>query len=138
MNVLVSLVGVGIILGTPSQAQKANVSRPETAVSLVTTDFWHPNPNAPKELQQFAFIIGRWRCESTIKQPDGKWTTYEATLVGRYILDGYVIADEFRQFGPGGELMQYGQNYRSYNRENGWVMRWARRVELDLARPRTT
>lgn len=135
---LLSLVGLGIILGSPSQAQTATEVRSGKPVSLASTDFGHPNPNAPKELQQFAFIIGSWRCESTIKQPDGKWTTYKATLVGHYILDGYAIADEFRQFGPAGELMQYGQNYRSYNRENGWVMKWQDALNstwLDLGPP---
>lgn len=84
-----------------------------------------PNPDAPPELRQFAFLIGRWRCESRVKSEDGDWQTFQATWVGRYILDGYVIADEFRQFGPSGELMQLGRNYRSYNSDaDAWTMRW--------------
>ena len=61
-----------------------------------------PNPNAPKELAQFAFLIGKWRCESRVKERGGKFHTYRAQWLARYILEGYVIADEFRQWGPDG------------------------------------
>lgn len=92
---------------------------------LQQEEYGRPNPDAPQELRQFAFLIGRWRCESRVKSEEGDWQTFRATWVGRYILDGYVIADEFRQFGPSGELMQLGQNYRSYNTDEGaWAMRW--------------
>ncbi len=89
------------------------------------TEYGAPNPNAPLELSQFAFLIGKWRCESRVKNPDGSFQAYPATWIGRYILDGYVIADEFRQFGPDGALTQLGQNYRSFSNErNTWVMKW--------------
>lgn len=87
--------------------------------------YGRPNPQAPEELAQFAFLIGTWRCESKIKRPDGEYTTHPAEWIGRYILDGYVIADEFRQFGPNGELTQLGETYRAYDAASGsWVMRW--------------
>ena len=88
-------------------------------------DYGQPNPDAPRELAQLAFLIGKWRCESSVKQPDGTFKTHPAIRVGRYILDGYVIADEFRQLGPAGELMQLGETYRSYDpRKRAWVMKW--------------
>ena len=88
-------------------------------------DYGIPNRNAPRELSQFAFLIGTWRCESRVKGPDGAFRTYPAAWVGRYILDGYVIADEFRQLGPAGEVAQLGQNYRSYNTDKKtWIIRW--------------
>lgn len=88
-------------------------------------DYGRPNPEAPPELSQFAFIIGTWRCESRIKGVEGSYTTRPATWVGRYILDGYVIADEFRQRDDDGRLLQLGRNYRSYDAERGaWVMKW--------------
>lgn len=84
-----------------------------------------PNPNAPPELSQFAFLIGRWRCDARIKGEDGAWQPFQATWVGRYILDGYVIADEFRMTAPDGKLVMLGQNYRSYNSEKkAWVLKW--------------
>ena len=89
------------------------------------TDYGSPNPNAPKELSQFAFLIGKWRCESKVKGQNGEYQTYAAVWLGRYILDGYVIADEFCQIDSDGQLTQLGQTYRSYNSEkNTWVMKW--------------
>jgi hypothetical protein len=31
-----------------------------------------------------------------VKLADGQWQTFEATWLGRFILDGYAIADEYR------------------------------------------
>ena len=95
-----------------------------------------PHPDAPRELLQFAFLIGTWRCDSTVTQSDGSTRTFTATWVGRYILDGWVIEDEFRQFGPSGELVQLGRAYRSFNRDRrAWIMKWLDAVDgawLDL------
>lgn len=83
------------------------------------------NPKAPQELSQFAFIIGKWRCEARVKGEDGKWHPYQATWVGRYILDGYLIADEYRMTDQTGDLIVHGMNFRSYSVERkAWVMRW--------------
>lgn len=105
-----------------------------TAVALVAV-LWTPlagraqdgfgerHPNAP--LSAFDFLIGEWKCESRVKGADGEYRTYPATWVGRYILDGHVIADEFRQFDANGNVTQLGTTYRSYNTERGvWVMKW--------------
>ena len=100
-----------VALTQPAPAQDAN--------------YGAPNPNAPEELSQFAFLIGRWRCESKVKGQDGEYQTHPAVWIGRYILDGYVIADEFRQMDSDGQLTQLGQTYRSYNSEERiWVMKW--------------
>lgn len=87
--------------------------------------YGHRNPDAPEELSGFDFLIGRWRCESKVKNPEGGHTTYRASWEGRYILDGYVIADEFRQFESDGNVIQLGRNYRAYDVERGaWAMKW--------------
>ena len=71
------------------------------------------------------FLIGKWRCESKVNGQDGEYQTYSAVWIGRHILDGYVIADEFRQMDSDGQLTQLGQTYRSYNSEKKtWVMKW--------------
>lgn len=88
-------------------------------------NYGSPNRNAPRELSQFAFLIGTWQCESKLKGPDGEYRTFPATWVARYILDGYVIADEFRQLGPAGEVAQLGQSLRSYNTDQkAWIIKW--------------
>lgn len=84
-----------------------------------------PNPNAPKEISQFAFLIGKWRCDAKIKGENGTWQLFQATWIGRYILDGYVIADEFRMTDSSGKLVMLGQNYRSYSSDRrSWIMKW--------------
>ena len=89
------------------------------------TEYGKPNPKAPPELSQFAFIIGEWHCDARVKGEDGTSQTYQATWVGRYILDGYVIADEYRMTNQAGELIVLGINFRSYSVEKKtWVMRW--------------
>ena len=52
------------------------------------------NPNAPEELSQFAFVIGKWKGEGKVMTKDGTMAAYQTTWVGRYILDGYAIANE--------------------------------------------
>lgn len=84
-----------------------------------------PNTRAPRELVTFDFLVGSWECESHVRGPDGGVRTHPATWVGRYILDGFCIADEFRQQGPAGEVAMLGQTYRSFNTEaRAWVMKW--------------
>ena len=52
-----------------------------------------------------------------MKAADGTWQRYQATWVGRYILDGHVIADEYRMVNEAGELIVHGMNFRSNNAE---------------------
>jgi hypothetical protein len=88
-------------------------------------EYGNPNPKAPPELSQFAFLIGKWRCDVRTKGEDGTWQSYRAIWVGRYVLDGYVIADEYRMTNQQGELIVQGMNFRSYSAEKKtWIMRW--------------
>lgn len=107
-------------------AQSANrVTNRDAQAMTRQTQHGNPNPNAPPELSQFAFIIGEWRCDVRVKEDSGAWQTYQATWVGRYILDGYVIADEYRMTNQAGELVVHGMNFRSYSVDKKtWVMRW--------------
>jgi len=75
--------------------------------------FGKPNPNAPKELAQFAFLIGRWQGKG-FQNRDGNKETYEMTWIGRYILDGWVIADE-SLVGPANNREAMFITYRSFD-----------------------
>jgi hypothetical protein len=87
--------------------------------------YGRPNPKSPPELSQFAFIIGEWRCDVRVKEEDGEWQPYNATWVGRYILDGHVISDEYRMTNQKGELVVHGITFRFYSVEKkNWIMRW--------------
>jgi hypothetical protein len=87
--------------------------------------FGQANPLAPAALARFAFLIGRWRCEAHVASATGDWHTFEATWLGRFILDGYAIADEFRMTGSSGELIVLGVNLRTYDATaQMWNMKW--------------
>ena len=90
-----------------------------------STNYGKSNPNAPSQLSTFAFLIGKWNCEVTLKQEDGSSSQLQATWEGRYILDGYVIADEYRMIDASGNLLMLGMNYRAYASEtHSWNIKW--------------
>ena len=83
------------------------------------------NPHAPAALSRFAFLIGSWRCEAKVRSSNGDWQTLHATWHGRFILDGYVIADEYRMMGSSGELLVLGMNLRTYDAaKQVWNIKW--------------
>src|SRR5262245_10429852 len=94
-------------------------------MDLFDQEFGKLNPNAPAALSGFAFLIGRWRCDARVMLPNGEWQTLEATWLGRVILDGYAIADEYRMRGPSGELIVLGVNLRTYDpAKQTWNIKW--------------
>jgi hypothetical protein len=77
------------------------------------------------ELERFAFLIGRYRCEARLKMPSGEWQRFEAAWEGRWILDGRVIADEYRMFDADGEVLVLGLNVRAYDAsKQQWNIKW--------------
>jgi hypothetical protein len=90
----------------------------------IEQEFGKPNPNA-KELSRFAFLIGRWRCKAKVKSANGEWQTFQAAWIGRYILDGYAIEDEYRMTDSSGKLIVLGLNLRTYdNSKQVWSLKW--------------
>ena len=84
-----------------------------------------PNPNAPAELHRFAFLIGTWRCEAKVNLPDETWQVFQGSWIGQYILDGYVIADEYRMSASSGEVIVLGMNFRTFDAaERRWHIKW--------------
>ena len=94
-------------------------------VDPLLKEFGKPNPAAPAALSRFDFLVGRWRCEARFKSADGAWQTFQATWIGRYILDGFAIADEYRMTGSSGEVLVLGLNLRAYDeRKQRWNIKW--------------
>lgn len=88
-------------------------------------EYGSPNPNAPAALSRFAFLLGRWRCEARVRMATGEWQTFQASWVGRFILDGYAMADEYRMTDSSGELIVLGINLRTYDdAKRTWNMKW--------------
>ena len=54
----------------------------------------------------------------------------QATRLGRLILDGYAIADEYRMIGSSGELIVLGMNFRVYDAAKKlWNIKWLSALE---------
>src|SRR5579859_7214623 len=83
------------------------------------------NPNASPALTLFAFLIGRWDCKAKVKLDDGAWQSFPVSWRGRYILDGYAIADEYRMTDANGRLIVLGENLRTYDASRQrWTLKW--------------
>ena len=78
-----------------------------------------------KGLSDFAFLIGEWRLDAKFKSPNGEWRRFQGTWVGRHILDGRAIADEYRMLGADGEILVLGMNFRVYDpAKHLWNIKW--------------
>lgn len=96
----------------------------------VEQPFGSVSPNAPRELSHFAFLVGRWKFDARLKLANGKSQTFQGTWLGRYILDGYAIADEYRMTGSSGEVLVLGTNFRAYDSAKKiWNIKWLNALE---------
>lgn len=57
--------------------------------------FGRPHPNAPPELQQFAFMLGEFDCVDSLRRPDGSWHQTAAIWNAHYFLNGHGIQDVY-------------------------------------------
>src|SRR5262249_40990898 len=107
------------------EASGAAAGAEDGLMDQVDQEFGHRSPTVPEELSRFEFLIGRWQCEARVKSAGGGWQTFQATWVGRWILDGHVIADEYRMTRPSGELVVLGLNLRAYDASSRtWHLKW--------------
>jgi hypothetical protein len=68
---------------------------------------------------------GRQAFEHIVRDPHGASQTFEATWLGRLILDGHAIEDEFRMTASSGEMIVLGMNIRAYDPANHtWNIKW--------------
>lgn len=83
-----------------------------------------PNPKAPEQTAQFAFLVGDWDCKTRFMGADGTYNEGRATWSGEFILDGWAIQDFWVSERPDGTHFE-GTNIRSFNPESGkWDNRW--------------
>jgi len=120
---------IGVLLTTQSllirPTRPAAAAAEDAPMDQVDQKFGKPNPDAPAALSRFAFLIGRWRCEAKVRSANGEWQTLEATWLGRFILDGHAIADEYRMIGSSGDLIVLGMNLRTYDASKQmWNIKW--------------
>jgi hypothetical protein len=86
-----------------------------TQVDPSKTTYGDKNSSAPKELDVFSFLIGKWQGTGKTRLPDGKVVEFGGvSWIGRYILDGNAIADEGHAAYPDGRPA-LGVTFRQYD-----------------------
>jgi hypothetical protein len=93
--------------------------------AAATTTYGERNANAPEELGAFAFLVGKWEGGGKTKTADGKIVEFGGvTWIGRYILDGTVIADEGHASTPDGKP-HLGISFRQYDAaKKAWIVEY--------------
>ena len=54
-----------------------------------------PNPDAPEQLADFAFMIGSFACHDARRLPDGSMQEFDAIWTAHYFLNGHAIQDQY-------------------------------------------
>lgn len=88
------------------------------------TTYGERNPNSPNELKVFSFLIGKWQGTGRVKLDGGKFADFSVTWIGRYIIDGTAIADEFHSLAPDGSPY-LGISLRQYDtKRKTWIIEY--------------
>jgi hypothetical protein len=92
-------------------------------VQQITT-FGERNPNSPKQLEVFSFLVGKWQGMGKVKLDGGKFAEFPVSWIGRYILNGTAIADEFHSLAPDGSPY-LGISFRQYDaKRKTWIIEY--------------
>jgi hypothetical protein len=93
------------------------------AADPAITTYGERNPQAPKELDLFSFLVGKWSGGGRTRLQNESYVEWEgATWIGRYILNGMAIADELHAPGPDGKL-GLGITLRYYDtNHDSWIV----------------
>lgn len=88
------------------------------------TNYGERNPNSPNELELFSFLVGKWQGTARVKVDGGKFVEIPVSWIGRYILDGTAIADEFHSTAPDGSPY-LGISLRQYDTQRKtWIIEY--------------
>lgn len=94
------------------------------AAAPAVTKYGDRNPKSPPELAAFSFLVGKWEGMGTTKLPDNKVAEFPVTWIGRYVLDGMAIADEFHSSAPDGSPY-LGISFRQYRPDQkAWIVEY--------------
>ena len=114
--------------------EHGKVQNGSTVTDPSKTIYGERSPRAPRELDVFAFLIGKWDGRGRTRLPDGKVAEYPVAWVGRYVLDGTAIADECRAPYPDG-TPSLGITFRQYDQiRKTWVIEFLNVSESFLRR----
>ena len=133
-----SFSGRGVVVGLVVAALLVTSNASAQEVPAMTdpskTIYGERSPRAPRELDVFAFLIGKWDGRGRTRLPDGQVAEYPVAWVGRYILDGTAIADEGHGPYPDGTPF-LGITFRQYDQSRKtWVIEFLNVSESFLRR----
>jgi hypothetical protein len=89
------------------------------------TTYGARNAQAPSQLDLFSFLVGKWQGGGKTRLVDGSYATFDGvTWIGRYVLNGMAIADEFHALTPDGKPY-LGISLRQFDRQHHtWVIEY--------------
>lgn len=90
-DVLIATLGIGITSGRYTMAAERAI-----------TTYGERGGQAPSQLDLFSFLVGKWKGIGKSSLPNGRVAGFEVTWIGRYVLNGMAIADEFHSLAPDG------------------------------------
>ena len=126
---MAGLVVAALLVSGDASAQDA-----PTVTDPSKTIYGERSPRAPRELDVFAFLIGKWDGRGRTRLPDGRVAEYPVAWIGRYILDGTAIADEGHAPYPDG-TPSLGITFRQYDQSRKtWVIEFMNVSESFLRR----
>jgi hypothetical protein len=97
---------------------------PVMAAEAAITTYGTRNPQAPEQLDLFAFLVGKWQGAGKANDAGGNPAHFEVSWIGRYVLDGTAIADEFHGTTPDGKPY-LGISLRQYDaRAGAWIVEY--------------
>ena len=112
-------------LATDLQAQAQTHKKEQP---LASCDLGQRSANAPKELDQYAFLVGNFDIKNIRRGRDGSWKESPTASYweGRWILQGHAIADYWYDSPPTtGTVPGRGVNVRMYRPESKqWTNMW--------------
>jgi hypothetical protein len=96
----------------------------EAQPAPATATYGERSASAPKELAAFSFLVGKWEGMAKNEHPDGTPAEVPVTWIGRYVLDGTAIADEFHSSTPDGSPY-LGITLRQYDAsKKAWIVEY--------------
>src|SRR5580698_2011933 len=100
-------------------------SRHATAAEPAITPYGHKNVQAPTQLSDFSFLVGTWQGSGRTRLADGSYAQFSGvTWIGRYILNGMAIADEFHASTPDGKAY-LGISLRQFDTQHhAWIIEY--------------
>jgi Protein of unknown function (DUF1579) len=96
----------------------------EAEAPAVTT-YGNKNVEAPLQLAEFSFLVGKWQGSGKTRLANGSYADFTGvTWIGRYVLDGMAIADEFHASTADGKAY-LGISLRQFDtRHNSWIVEY--------------